>query len=60
MTNDWLTNRENERLVLESIDRFTVVSLLAWPLNESETRVDLVLIETCLLSYANDAVLMLS
>ena len=42
------------------MDHFTVLCLVAWPLNESETRVDLVLIETCLLSYANDAVLMLS
>ena len=36
--------------------------LVAWPLNESETGVDLVLIEPSLLfffSYANDAVLML-
>ena len=31
------------------IDRFTVVSLVAWPFNESEIRVDLVLIETSLL-----------
>ena len=32
-----------------TIDHFTVVSLVAWPLNESETGVDLVLIETSLL-----------
>ena len=31
------------------IDHFTVVCLVAWPLNESETGVDLVLIETSLL-----------
>ena len=33
--------------------------LLAWPLNESEAGVDLVLIETTLLSYVSDAILML-
>ena len=32
-----------------SIDHFTVVCLVAWPLNESEAGVDLVLIETSLL-----------
>ena len=32
-----------------AIDHFTVVCLVAWPLNESEARVDLVLIETLLL-----------
>ena len=32
-----------------SIDHFTVVGLVAWPLNESEAGVDLVLIETSLL-----------
>ena len=31
------------------IDLFTVVCLVAWPLNESEAGVDLVLIETSLL-----------
>ena len=31
------------------IDRFTVVCLVAWPLNESEVGVNLVLIETSLL-----------
>ena len=31
------------------IDHFTVVGLDAWPLNESEAGVDLVLIETSLL-----------
>ena len=33
--------------------------LVAWPLNESETGVDLALIETSLLFFTNDAVLML-
>ena len=32
-----------------SIDHFTVVCLVTWPLNESEAGVDLVLIETLLL-----------
>ena len=32
-----------------SIDLFTVVCLVAWPLNESEAGVDIVLIETSLL-----------
>ena len=32
-----------------SIDHFTVVSLVAWPLSESEAGDDLVLIETSLL-----------
>ena len=32
-----------------TIDHFTVVCLVAWPLNESEAGVDLVLIETSLL-----------
>ena len=31
------------------IDHFTVVCLVAWPLNESEAGVDLVLMETSLL-----------
>jgi len=31
------------------IDHFTVVCLVAWPLNESEAGVDLVLIETSFL-----------
>jgi len=31
------------------IDHFAVVSLVAWPLNEGETGVDLVLMETSLL-----------
>ena len=34
---------------LITIDHFTVVCLVAWPLNESEAGVDLVLIETSLL-----------
>ena len=33
--------------------------LVAWPLNESEAEGDLTLIETSLLFYVNDAVLML-
>ena len=41
------------------IDYVTVVCFLAWPWNESEACVDLVLIETSLLSYVNDAVLVL-
>ena len=32
-----------------TIDHFTVVCLVAWPLNESEAGVDLVLIETSVL-----------
>jgi len=42
------------------IDHFTVLCLVAWPLNESETGSDLALIETFLLSYVNYAVLMLA
>ena len=34
---------------LNEIDHFAVVCLVAWPLNESEAAVDLVLIETSLL-----------
>ena len=34
---------------LSLIDHFTVVCLVAWPLNESEAGVDLVLMETSLL-----------
>ena len=34
---------------LACLDHFTVVCLVAWPLNESEAGVDLVLIETSLL-----------
>ena len=44
---------------LNAIDDFTVVSLVAWPLNESEAGGDLALIETSLLFHVNDAVLML-
>ena len=36
-------------LLLLSIHYFTVVGLVAWPLNESEAGVDLVLMETSLL-----------
>ena len=36
-----------------AIDYFTVVCLVAWPLNESEAGVDLVLIETSLLLLCN-------
>ena len=39
-------------------DHFTVVCLVAWPLNESEAGGDLALIETCF-SYVNDAVLVI-
>ena len=37
----------------KGIDHFTVVCLVAWPLNESEAGVDLVLIETSLLFICN-------
>ena len=37
------------KLSLTTIDRFTVVCLVAWPLNESEAGGDRVLIETSLL-----------
>ena len=47
-------------LYVAIIDHFTVVGLVTWPLNGSEARGDLVLIQTCLLllcksssSYAN-------
>ena len=36
-----------------SIYQFTVVCLVAWPLNESEAGIDLVLIETILFSCLN-------
>ena len=36
-------------LIGSVIDHFTVVCLVSWPLNESEARVVLVLIETSLL-----------
>ena len=42
-----------------SIDHFTVVSLVAWPPNESEAAGDLALIETSLRFLINYAVLML-
>ena len=32
-----------------TIDHFTVVCLVAWPLNESEAGVDLVLIDTSMI-----------
>ena len=41
--------RNKETKIDVSIDHFTVVGLVAWPLNESEAGVDLVLIETSLL-----------
>ena len=41
---------------LNAIDDFTVVSVVAWSLNESEAGGDLALIETSLLFYVNDAV----
>ena len=55
------TNLSALRSVVErSIDHFTVVDLVTWPLNGSEAGVDLVLIQTSLLllcksscSYAN-------
>ena len=40
-------------IVFLSIDHFTVVCLVAWPLNESEAGVDLVLTCTYHFSYAN-------
>ena len=42
-------NKMISQLVATLIDYFTVVCLVAWPLNESEAGVDLVLIETSLL-----------
>ena len=42
------------------IDHFSVVCLVTWSLNESEARVDLVLIKkTSLLFYVNDAAIRL-
>ena len=35
------------------IEHFTVVCLVAWPLNDIEAEVDFVLIETSLLFYVN-------
>ena len=37
------------RVLYRVIDHFTVVSLVAWPLNESEAGGDLALIETSLI-----------
>ena len=42
-----------------AIDHFTAVSLVTWPMNESEAEGEFALIETSLLFYVNDAVLML-
>ena len=42
-----------------TIDHFTVECLVAWPLIENEAGVELVLIESSLLFYVNDTVLML-
>ena len=50
--------REKSTIIL-SIHHFTVACLVAWPLNESEAGDDIVLIETFLLFYVNDIVLML-
>ena len=40
---------ENKLKAAQEIDRFTVVCLVAWPLNEGEAGGDLALIETFLL-----------
>ena len=40
---------KTDQIKAKEIDHFTVVCLVAWPLNESEAGVDLVLIETLLL-----------
>ena len=45
--------------MLQPIDHFTVVCLVAWTSNESEPGVDLALIEPHCFSYINDVVLML-
>ena len=45
--------------LLSIIDHFTVICLVAWPLNESEVGVDVVLMEPPCFSYVNDAILML-
>ena len=42
---DWIRKSKSN----STIDHFTVVCLVAWPLNESETGGDLALIETSLL-----------
>ena len=47
-----LSHRHKHFSRIGTIDHFTVVCLVAWPLNESEARVDLVLIETSLLSQS--------
>ena len=44
-----LSHRQKQFSRIGTIDHFTVVCLGAWPLNESEAGVDLVLIETSLL-----------
>ena len=41
-----LAAHEPSRHTCACIDYFTVVCLVTWPLNESEARVDLALIET--------------
>ena len=43
------SEKQNQSRKSQVIDHFTVVCLVAWPLNESEAEVDLVLIETLLL-----------
>ena len=43
-----------------TIDQFTVVGLVTWPLNGSEAGVDLVLIKTSHFYYANQVALMLT
>ena len=48
MTYDDVSHSKGRRIDHFS-DHFTVVCLVAWPLNESEAGVDLVLIETSLL-----------
>ena len=48
-TNGKVPLHSNINLQHPTIDHFTVVCLVAWPLNESEAGVDLVLIETSLL-----------
>ena len=41
--------------LLSSIDHFTVVGLVTWPLNGNEAGVDLVLIQTSLLLLCNSS-----
>ena len=43
------SNRKKEPIITLSIDHFKVVCSVTWPLNESESGVDLALIETSLL-----------